>query len=78
MHWINKSELEKVNLVEDFNDLMEVKLNITGEDLKNLGIKPSSLYNECFNHILKIKLSNKAITYNEELALAGKFFKEYV
>ncbi|GEM_PF-5641830 len=26
MHWINKSELEKVNLVEDFNDLMEVMI----------------------------------------------------
>ena len=56
------------------NDLMRIKLNITGEDLNKLGIKPSAKYQECFDYILNKKLSDLSISYKEEIKLAKEFF----
>ena len=64
------------NIAEYYiNKLRDIKLNITGEDLKKLGIKPSARYQECFNFIIKSKLRNNNISYNEEIMLAKKFLE---
>ena len=56
------------------NDLMGVKLIITGEDLRKLGIKPSVRYQECFDYILNKKLSDLSISYADEIEIAKEFF----
>ena len=51
-----------------FKNLADIKLNITGKDLQNMGIKPSKKYSECFEYILKQKIQNPQI--------ALEFFKQ--
>ena len=55
--------------------LKDIKLEITGTDLKNLGIKPSEKYNQCFDYIMSEKIKNPA-TFDKlrEISLAKKFF----
>ena len=56
--------------------LKNINVNITGKDIKSLGILPSSKYNNCFEYILKEKLKNPKLSYKEELILAKKFFEK--
>ena len=56
------------------NDLRDIKLDITGENLKELGINPSSEYQKCFDYILQKKLGNPDITLNDEITFAKEFF----
>lgn len=49
------------------DDLRHIKIETTGEDLKQLGIEPSPKYQEIFDEILKEKLVNPNISKNEEL-----------
>ena len=53
-----------------FDDLQKIKLEITGKDLLNLGIKPSPEYQKIFDEVLKIKLKNPSITKEDEIKLA--------
>lgn len=52
------------------DDLQKIKLEITGKDLQNLGIKPSPEYQKIFDEVLKIKLKNPSITKEDEIKLA--------
>ena len=52
------------------DDLQKIKLEITGKDLLNLGIKPSPEYQKIFDEVLKIKLKNPNITKEDEIKLA--------
>ncbi len=52
------------------DDLQKIKLEITGKDLLNLGIKPSPEYQKIFDEVLKIKLKNPSITKEDEIKLA--------
>ena len=52
------------------DDLQKIKLEITGKDLQNLGIKPSPEYQKIFDEVLKIKLKNPNITKEDEIKLA--------
>ncbi len=54
--------------------LKDIKLEITGEDLKSLGVKPSGKYQECFNFILGKKFKNPALDKAQEIQLAKEFF----
>ena len=54
--------------------LRNIKISITGDDLKFLGIKPSKKFNDCFDFVLKEKLKNPAITHEQELELCRRFF----
>lgn len=56
------------------NDLKDIELETTGEDLKNLGIEPSPKYQDCFDFILLQKIKNPKLTKNEEIKLAKEFF----
>lgn len=53
--------------------LRNIKISITGDDLKNLGIAPSPKYQEIFDYVLKEKLKNPDITTQDEISLAKKF-----
>ncbi len=55
-----------------FDKLSKIRLNITGKDLQNMGIKPSKEYSNCFEYILKEKIKSPNINEKE---LAKKFFK---
>ncbi len=52
------------------NTLRNINISITGEDLLNLGIKPSQKYQEIFDEVLKAKLQNPDMTKDKELILA--------
>lgn len=52
--------------------LHNIKLSITGDDLQKLGIKPSPEYQKIFDEVLKEKLQNPAMTYQEEINVAKK------
>ena len=52
------------------DDLQNIKLEITGKDLQNLGIKPSPEYQKIFDEVLKVKLKNPSITKEDEIKLA--------
>lgn len=52
------------------DDLQKIKLEITGKDLQNLGIKPSPEYQKIFDEVLKVKLKNPSITKEDEIKLA--------
>lgn len=53
------------------DDLQKIKLEITGKDLLNLGIKPSPEYQKIFDEVLKVKLKNPSITKEDEIKLAN-------
>ena len=57
------------------DDLQQIKLTLTGADLKNLGFAPSPAYSKCFDYILAEKLKNSDLTKHEELQIAKRFFK---
>ena len=54
--------------------LRNIKISITGEDLKELGIKPSKKYTDCFDFVLQEKLKNPSMPHKKELELCRGFF----
>lgn len=57
-------------------NLKQIKLEITGKDLLNLGIKPNQTYQKCFDFVLNEKIKNPQINKSEEIQLAKKFFSQ--
>lgn len=55
------------------DDLRNINISVTGEDLQSLGIPPSSKYQEIFDEILKVKLKNPKMTKNEEIFVAKSY-----
>lgn len=53
--------------------LQNIKISVTGDDLLNLGIKPSPKYQEIFDYILKEKLKNPDMTKDDEIAVAKSY-----
>lgn len=62
----------KVAASRYFEILKDIKISVTGDDLLNLGIKPSPKYQEIFDYILKEKLTNPTLTREAELELVKK------
>lgn len=54
------------------DDLKQIKISVTGNDLLNFGIKPSPKYGQIFDEILKHKLENPKLTREDEIALIEK------
>ena len=54
------------------DDLKQIKISVTGNDLLNLGIKPSPKYGQIFDEILKHKLENPQLTREDEITLIEK------
>ena len=57
--------------------LREVKPDITGEDLANMGETPGPVFGEALRYVLAAKLDGKAVTREEQLALASKYLAEH-
>lgn len=56
------------------DNLRNIKIEITGKDLQDLKIPPSSKYSEIFDYILKEKLKNPALTKAQEIELVKKHY----
>jgi len=68
--------LADFHIAERYLDFLSgIRVNLRGEDLKNLGIEPSEKYKLCFDFILENKFNNPDMTYEEELSLARKYFR---
>jgi len=59
-----------------FFEIKDIKIILSGEDLKKMGIKPSPKYKECFDFVLGKKLSNPDMTADDEKKAAKIFFKK--
>ena len=57
-----------------YKNINKIKILINGNDLINLGLKPSKLYNEIFEAVLKEKLDKKLNNKEEELNFVKKYF----
>lgn len=55
--------------------LRDIKLEISGKDLQELGVAPSPKYQECFDFILGQKLKNPALDKAQEIEFAKEFFR---
>ena len=51
------------------DNLRNIKISVTGQDLQNLGFTPSKKFGECFDFILKEKLKNPNITREDEISI---------
>ena len=56
------------------NDLKDIEIEVTGEDLKNIGVSPSQKYQKCFDYILKEKIKNPKLNKDDEIQLSREFF----
>lgn len=54
--------------------LKNIKLEISGEDLINMGIKPSSVFQKCFDFVLSKKIENPELNKDQEIQFAKEFF----
>lgn len=52
------------------DDLINIKINVNGNDLINLGYKPSKKFSEVFDYVLKEKLKKPDMNQAEEIELA--------
>ena len=66
---INKDIVEKY-----LHKLRYIKIETTGKDLVEMGINPSSKYQQCFDFILEHKLKNPELNKVQEVELAKRFF----
>lgn len=80
---INKSELSPIiyyiitkdnAVLKFYENLKNIKLLITGDDLINLGIKPSPYFSKLFNIILNEKLNGRLNTKEQELSYIKNFY----
>jgi tRNA nucleotidyltransferase (CCA-adding enzyme) len=59
--------------VEDFFEIYNgMRISISGDDLRRLGITPGPYYQKIFSQVLKAKLDKKIKTPEDELALIRK------
>lgn len=54
------------------DDLKQIRISVTGNDLLKLGINPSPKYGQIFDEILKHKLENPQLTHEDELTFIEK------
>ena len=57
------------------DELAEIKPEISGNDLKKMGLPPSEKYSKILNYVLAEKLKNPDLTKDDELELAEKYEK---
>lgn len=55
------------------DNLQKIKLQISGDDLINIGFEPSKKFSEVFDFVLKKKLKNPKMTKDEEIELVKGF-----
>lgn len=55
--------------------IKDIKLAISGKDLIGFGVQPSPEFEKCFDYVLKRKLNDPSMSYEDELALAKEYFR---
>ena len=63
-----------VPVINYLENLKSIKLEITGDDLQKLGVKPSPKYKECFDKILEAKCCNPNLSKEDEIKIVKKYF----
>jgi len=59
--------------IEDFFEIYNgMRIHVSGEDLRALGLEPGPLYQKIFRRVLNAKLNGRVTTKNEELELIRK------
>ena len=58
------------------DNLADIKLEITGDDLIRLGYKPDENFSKCLDFVLSEKFKNQALTKKDELIFAKNFFNK--
>lgn len=66
--WVTKDPVVRYLQIKD------IKISITGDDLLELGLKPSKKYAEIFDAVLKEKLKNPQMTKDEEIQCVKDLF----
>ncbi len=56
--------------------LRDIRVLISGKDLIDLGLIPSSYFNKIFDKVLKEKLEGKLVTKEDEIAFVKQFIKK--
>lgn len=56
------------------DDLKQIKISVTGNDLLNLGIKPSPKYSQIFDEVLRRKLENPQLSREDEIKIINHLF----
>ncbi len=62
-----------VPVLNYFENLKDIQVSITGDDLLSLGIKPSPLYNEIFDKILEKKINKPNLTFEDEINIVKTY-----
>ncbi len=63
------------NIRRYFTKLVNIRLEISGEDLKELGYQPSPAFKEVLKEVLRQKINGKISGRNNELTVAEKLMK---
>jgi tRNA nucleotidyltransferase (CCA-adding enzyme) len=61
-----------------FTQLQNVRILITGDDLKEMGLQPGPRYREILDKVMKAKLDNKVASRDDELARVRKELERQV
>jgi tRNA nucleotidyltransferase (CCA-adding enzyme) len=63
--------------IVDYLDIKaETKLEVSGDDLKQMGLKPGPVYSYLLSQLFKMKLDGQVKNKNEELAMLRKLIEE--
>lgn len=60
--------------VDYLRNIRNIKIDITGEDLKAIGIEQGKIYKEIFDYVLKEKLNNPKLNKKDELEFVRRKF----
>ncbi|MEW6094960.1 MAG: DHHA1 domain-containing protein [bacterium] len=66
----------KKQIVFFLTELVNVKVSITGEDIKKLGLKPGPIYKEVLDKVLAAKLNGKLRSKKDELKYVSEMNKK--
>lgn len=68
--------IDYCSAIKYLDNLSKIQLEITGDDLLELGIKQGKVYKEIFDYVLEYKLKNQNISKPEELELVKKWVSD--
>ena len=71
---VNAGKMNTEGIRNYIENLKNIKIEITGEDLQKLGVKPSPKYKECFDKILEAKCYNSNLTKQDEIMIVKEYF----
>jgi len=58
-----------------FTQLKSIRISVTGEDLKSLGLAPGPIYKNILGELLEARINGKLLTQEDEIAYVRKHFR---